>query len=186
MILVTTGGGFELDSIGESLLASFTDMENPLPSNPEGVARLEAAITTVAQPPVASPVTPLPDVARTISGKTFVFEPNNIGLDSIAFEFDGSAETTGQLGAGNKPVTPITVGLDGIYRISTMPEDGGRVVGFRGDWIDPQTFLLEYNGFLSNDQMALKFHFQGDRVMVTASDTPSMPGIEIEGRLQEP
>ena len=43
------------------------DEKNPLPANPEGVARLEAAITDVAQPPAAQPAPPLPDLARTFA-----------------------------------------------------------------------------------------------------------------------
>jgi hypothetical protein len=74
MILVTTGGGFEMDEIAELLLASFSDFEEPLPPNPEGVARLEAAVEAVVLPPEPTPVAPLPDM-REISGKTYVFSP---------------------------------------------------------------------------------------------------------------
>jgi CubicO group peptidase (beta-lactamase class C family) len=185
MILVTTGGGFDLEQIGESLLATFTDMENPLPANPEGVAKLEAVMAEVARPPVAQPVPPLPDVARAISGRTFVFEPNNIGLNSAVFEFDDSAEATGHLKAGDLMI-PLAIGLDGVYRFATMPDDEGRLVGFRGAWSDPRTFVLEYNGVLSNDQMVLKFHFLEDRVEVAVGETASQPGVQFEGRLQEP
>jgi hypothetical protein len=134
MILVTTGGGFDIEQIGDSLLATFTDLENPLPANPEGVARLEAVIAEVAQPPATSPVAPLPDVARAISGKSFVFESNPIELTSLVFEFDDSAEATGQIVAGDGLIIPLSVGLDGVYRFTTTPDDEGRLVGFRGKW----------------------------------------------------
>jgi hypothetical protein len=186
MILVTTGGGFDIEQIGESLLASFTDLENPLPANPEGVARLEAAIAAVAQPPMAQPVAPLPDVARAISGRTFVFEPNTIDLASAVFEFDDSAEATGRLMTDYDMLIPMTVGLDGVYRFTTMPDDEGRLVGFRGNWTDPQTFVLEYNGVISNDQMVLEFHFQDDRVEVSVGETASKLGAQFEGQRQEP
>jgi CubicO group peptidase (beta-lactamase class C family) len=186
MILTTTGGGFEVEEISEPLLASFADMENPVPANPEGVARLESAVAAVAQPPAARPVTPLPDVARAISGRTIVIEPNNIGLDSIAFDFDDSAEATIYLAGGGEPVIVAPVGLDGVFRFSTLPTDGGRLVGLRGEWIDPQTFVMEYNGVVSNDQVALQLYFEGDRVAVTASNAVGQPGVELEGRVQEP
>jgi CubicO group peptidase (beta-lactamase class C family) len=185
MILTTTGGGFEVEEIAEPLLASFADMENPVPANPEGVARLESAVAAVAQPPVARPVAPLPDVARAINGRPIVIEPNNIGLDSLAFEFDDSAEATVYL-SGGEPVIVAPVGLDGVFRFSTLPTDGGRLVGLRGEWIDPQTFVLEYNGVVSNDQVALQLRFDGDQVVVTASDAVGQPGLELEGQLQEP
>lgn len=66
MILVTTGGGFEMDEIAELLLASFSDFEKPLLANPEDVARLEAAVIAVAKPPASTSVASLPDVARLI------------------------------------------------------------------------------------------------------------------------
>src|SRR3970282_731133 len=37
MLVVTTGGGFEMDEIGEEILDSFIDVEKPLPANPAGV-----------------------------------------------------------------------------------------------------------------------------------------------------
>lgn len=164
MILVTTGGGFDLDQIGELLLASFTDLENPLPDNPEGVARLEAAVAAVAQPPAAGPVPPLPDVARRVSGKTYVLEPNVVGLDNIACTFDGSAEAACAVGVGGESPLTWTVGLDGVYRFS--PGLDGRPLGARGRWTDSRTFALESNGITTNDQFGLSLRFDGDRIEV--------------------
>jgi len=183
-ILVTTGGGFEIEDIQESLLAAFADMEKPLPANPEGVARLQAAVAAVAQPPAARPVAPLPDVARAISGQTYVFDQNPIGLASLAFEFDDSAEATGYLGFNDAPVAAMSIGLDGAYRFSPTATDS-RPVGLRGNWQDPQTFILEYNGVVSNDQVALQLLFQDDRVVATASGTVGGPGVVFEGRRQD-
>jgi CubicO group peptidase (beta-lactamase class C family) len=185
LIVVTTGGGFDMEQIGDSLLASFADMENPLPANPEGVARLEATTAAVARPPTPSPVPPLPDVARAISGKTYGFEPNGLRLDRMILTFDDSAEATGRLVADDLTV-PLLIGLDDVYRFTTMPDGDGRLVGFRGAWVDPQTFLLEYNGVLSNDQMVFHFHFQDDWVEVTVSEKAGQPGMTFEGRQQAP
>ena len=121
MILVTTGGGFEMDEIAELLLAIFSDSEEPLLPNPEGVARLAAAVDAVGLPPEPTPVAPLPDVAREISGKTYVFEPNPAQIDSVAFEFDGSSEATVRLLAPGRPQGSAMVGLDGVYRFFTGP-----------------------------------------------------------------
>lgn len=184
MVLVTTGGGFEIDQIAEPLLASFADLENPLPANPDGVAKLDAAIAAVAQPPAASPVPPLPDIARAISGQTYVFERNSMELDSFAFDFDDSAEAVAHLGAEGLPVVAAPIGLDSLYRYATELEDG-RTVAFRGRWVDEQTFLLEYNGVITNDHWILRFNFPDEeRVIVTVSQTVDGPGFDIEGRTQ--
>jgi CubicO group peptidase (beta-lactamase class C family) len=59
MLLVTTGGGFDIGEISESILEILGEMEETLPANPAGVARLEEATAAVAQPPAASLVAPL-------------------------------------------------------------------------------------------------------------------------------
>ncbi|RXM07895.1 6-aminohexanoate hydrolase, partial [Citrobacter sp. AAK_AS5] len=56
LLVVTTGGGFNIDEIWPYLDGVLVDPEKPLPANPAGVAQLNAAITAVAQPPPAQPV----------------------------------------------------------------------------------------------------------------------------------
>jgi hypothetical protein len=184
MLLVTTGGGFDIEEIGESLLGIIGEMEETLPANPEGVARLEAALAAVAQPPAAGPVVPLPDIARAVSGQAYVFEPNLVGLENVAFTFNGSAEATGHVEAAGNPMVVMPIGLDGVYRFRF--DDVGHLVAVRGTWMDAQTFVLEHNSVTANDQLVLKFHFQDGRVEVTVSDAYLGTGPKFEGRLQEP
>ncbi len=184
MLVVTTGGGFEMDEIGELLLGSFSDLETPLPPNPEGVARLEAAVEAVVLPPETTAVAPLPEVAREISGKTYVFEPNPAQLNSVAFEFDGSSEATVLLLAVGRPQGSAPVGLDGVYRFFTGSD--GRPEAFRGARIDAETFLLEYDGITNNDHAFLQFRFDGDRVEVNVQETAHEVGAQFVGRAQQP
>lgn len=184
MVLVTTGGGFEIGEIAEPILEIIGAMEETLPDNPTGLARLKEAAAAISQQPAASPVAPLPDIARTISGKTYVFDSNLIELESVVFDFDDLAEATGQVKATGNPTIPLSIGLDGVYRFRF--DEVGRLVAARGSWTDPQTFVLEYNSVTANDQLVLQFRFQGDRVEVTVSDAYSGTGPKFEGRLQEP
>ncbi len=91
MVIATTGGGFLMDQIAPYLLASLVDFEQPLPANPAGVARLEEAKVAVLQPPAATAIAALPEVAHQISGKMYAFDPNPAELESIGVEFDSSA-----------------------------------------------------------------------------------------------
>jgi len=184
MIVVTTGGGFEMDEIGEQLLASFSDFENPLPANPEGVARLEAAIDAVLHPPEPGPVAPLPDLTRAISGKMYIFEPNPVGLQSSGLVFDDMSEATAFIKFSGRPMVSVPVGLDGVYRFSAGPD--GRPQAYRGAWTDPQTFLLEYDGITNNDHAFLQFSFEGDKVEVSVQETAHEVGVQLVGRLQQP
>jgi len=184
MIIVTTGGGFMMDEIAELLLASFSDFEEPLPADPEGVARLEAAIAAIDQPPALVPVAPLPEVAILISGKTYVFEPNPAQLQSIAFGFDGSSEATIFFEAEGRKVASSSVGLDGVYRFSVGSDD--RPTAYRGAWTDAQTFFLEYNGITNNDHSLFQLHFEGDQVDVKVQETAHDVGAHFVGRMQKP
>lgn len=182
MLIVTTGGGFDIGKIAEPLLEIIGLMEETLPANPAGVARLEEATAVVAQPPAVTPVAALPDIARTISGNTYVLESNLIGMESVTFDFDGSAEATWHFKITGRPIASMPIGLDGVYRFEL--DDDGHLVAVRGSWTDPQTFVLEHNGVTGNDQLVLQLHFQGERVEVTISDLYSGTGPIFEGRLQ--
>jgi hypothetical protein len=180
MVVVLTGGGFEMDEIAEMLVASFIDFENPLPANPAGVARLEAAVEAMALAPEPAPVAPLPDVALDVSGKTYVFDPNPAQLPDIALEFDGPAEATVVING----LGPATVGLDGTFRFSPGPD--GRPVAFRGSWADEQTFLLEYDGITNNDHAYLRLRFEGHAVEVKIQETAHEASEPIVGVMQQP
>jgi len=184
MVVVTTGGGFELNEIAEPIVASFVDFENPLPANPEGESRLQEAIKTVAQPPEPQPNASLPEIARMISDKTYVFDPNPAGLESSVLVFDGTSEATAFIQFSGRPLGSVPVGLDSVYRFSPGPD--GRTQGYRGAWTDPQTFLLEYDGITNNDHAFLQFRFEGDRVEVSLQETAHEVGVQFAGRLQQP
>jgi hypothetical protein len=184
MILVTTGGGFEMDEIAELLLASFSNFEQPLPANPDGVARLEAALDAVVQPPEPGPVAPLPEMAWLISGKTYVFDPNPAALQSITAVFDGSSEANIVSVSDGRVVASGPVGLDGVYRFSPGPD--GRPLAHRGAWIDTQTFFLEYDGVTNNDHSLFRLRFEGDWVEVKVQETAHDVGAKFVGRLQQP
>jgi hypothetical protein len=185
VIVVTTGGGFEYDEIEALLTATLVDPDNPLPANPEGVAQLEAAVIAVAQPPAPQLVAPLPDLAREISGKTYVFEPNPTAMETAVLEFDDANEATLHVKSfGRDQVVSTPIGLDGVYRMS--PGDHGLPQGYRGAWADAQTFVLEYDNIANNDHAAIRLRFEGERVLLGLQETAHELSVQFEGRLLEP
>jgi CubicO group peptidase (beta-lactamase class C family) len=179
MILVTTGGGFQMERLPNRRPA-ISPISKKLPANPKarhGCGGDRRCGPTSEPTPAAT----LPAMAR-ISGKTYVFEPNPARLTSIAFEFDGRSEATATVEMGGRPVASAAVGLDGAYRFFKGPD--GRPEAFRGAWTDQQTFLLEYDGITNNDHAFLTFHFVGDRVDVTIQETAHEGSLGITGRLQ--
>jgi len=177
LILVTTGGGFELDDVTPYIEAAIVDLQKPLPENSAGVAQLEAAIAECVQSPPARPVPPLPDLAYSITGKTFAFEQNPARIRSIGLDFDDSAVATLRLDLSDPSPVVARVGLDGVYR----PSVGGRPCIAKGAWADGQTFKLDYNEGPGISYHKLVMSFDGDRL------TFEIVGLgSLEGKLVQP
>jgi CubicO group peptidase (beta-lactamase class C family) len=184
-IIVTTGGGFEYDEMMSFLEPAAVDLQQPLPANPGGVAQLEAAVKTIAQPPAPQPAAPLPEIARQISGKTFVFEPNPVEMESAVLTFNESAEARLAIKHfGSEQVVSAPIGLDGVYRMSSG--DHNLPQGYRGAWADAQTFVFEYDNIANNDHIIFRMRVEGSRVMMTGQETAHELGTQFAGRLREP
>ena len=183
-ILVMTGGGVDIDDIEPLLQPAFADLSKPSPANPSGVARLESALKAVMQPPAPKPVAPLPAIAKEVSGKTFVFDPNPLEIETLSLEFTGPAEAVLVIKHSDGATTSWPVGLDGVYRMSVgeynLPQ------GVRGEWVDDQTFALEYDNIANNDHILLRARFAGDRLIIESHETAHELGARIEGRIENP
>lgn len=185
VIVTATGGGFDYEEIDPLLSASLVDPNHPLPANPEGAAQLEATVAAIVQPPAPQPLAPLPDTAREITGKTFVFDANPVELETLSIEFGAAAEATLHFRlAGSDQVLSAPVGLDGVYRLS--PGDHGLPQGYRGRWADAQTFVLEYDNIANNDHIFYQAQFKDGRIVLGVQETAHELGVQIEGRLQTP
>jgi CubicO group peptidase (beta-lactamase class C family) len=161
LIVVTTGGGFEYSEIGTYIVAAIGDLEKPLPPNPSGVARLNAAVKAIAMGPQPEPVPPLPAAATEISGHTFVLSLNPI-FESFRLDFKERAEAFLTLQVVNEPgPRVIGIGLDGVYRTSRS----GRPILARGVWRDADTFVIDYNEGPGLASYTLRLHFDGDEVV---------------------
>jgi len=183
MVIVTTGEGLEMDMINPYLIASVGDFENPLPANPDGVVALEAAEREVPRPPAASPVAPLPEIARTIAGKTYTFEPNPLA-DWFRLDFVSEAEAMMELRVvGEDAARVVRIGLDGIYR--TAP-DGARPGLARGTWVDDKTFVVHYSTFPDLGYYTLRATFEGEGLSLTLNERIYGLSAALEGSIQGP
>jgi CubicO group peptidase (beta-lactamase class C family) len=196
-IVVTTGGGFNYDDIDPYILAAFLDPKNPLPANPTGVAELQQVVSTLPQTPSAQPVPGLPEIASSISGKTYRMDPNPVGIESIRLDFNAPSQASFQVSFTEGTQSPVgAVGLDGIYRITPgMNLDRGGhpfadfqnlSVGMRGNWIDAQTFVLEYDTILNSYFYKLQMRFEGDRLSLDFSQRTGAPLATFQGTMENP
>jgi hypothetical protein len=77
---VAMGGGFDYDEIDPLISPALVEVDRPLPADPDGIAKLNAALETIAAAPEPKPATSLPEMAGKISGKPFVYDPNALQL----------------------------------------------------------------------------------------------------------
>ena len=168
LVIVTTASNFEFDQIGPMLIAAFVDPKKPLPANRANLAKLEAKVAEIAQATEPFPVSPLPDISKTISGKTYVFESNPFNLTNLRLDFSNPTEATLYLRAREgEEVWPI--GLDGKFRLSI---DGQAL---RGYWPDPQTLFV---ASLEIGRITYQFHFEENGVVLTSPEL----GLKLEGQ----
>lgn len=72
----------------------------------------------------------------------------------------------------------------GVYRMFPVGEHDFPM-GLRGHWIDPQTFLFEYDTITNQDAYALELHFDGDTVTINARERTHEALMTLEGKVQE-
>ena len=182
-MVVTTGGGWEWDEVTPMLVGAVGDMRRPLPANPAGVARLRAALAAIREPPAPRAPAPLSRAARAVSGRTFLFAPNPLRLEALRLDFDGPAEARLTATLTGQPGWRFPVGLDGVYRQS--PGDFGLPMGLRGEWVDGQTFLLDYDRIANNEAHTLRMRFSAERVTVEAGERTREAKVRLEGQAED-
>jgi CubicO group peptidase (beta-lactamase class C family) len=184
-VIVTTGGGFDWNEIVPLILPAMVDTTRPLPANPEGLERLQAAQAAVLLPPDPAAVPPLPEVARTISGKTFTFDFSPLDIKTLHLEFNDPAEARLVATFYNQPDEDLQIPLNGIYRMYPIGEHKLNM-GLRGRWLDAQSFLFEYDEIANGEAYALKMAFSGNQVSITAKERTHVAVLTLVGKMQTP
>lgn len=171
--------------------------DGPLPPNPEGVARLEAAVRAAAKPE-AQPVAALPARAAEVSGKTYHLTMTDLllaDLDRVnlaeddwymatfGLDFMGE-EATLRLQTLSGIELNIPVGLDGICR--TTPSHMGTLAA-QGHWEGETRFVLYLHRLEQGPVLKYTLDFANDAFtgMVESArpgDAGFVPG-SLEGQL---
>jgi CubicO group peptidase (beta-lactamase class C family) len=196
-IVVTTSEGFNYDDIDPYIVAAVIDPKNPLPTNPTGVAELQRVLAALPLPPDPQPVPALPDIATTISGKTFQMGPNPFGIESVRLVFDATPQANLQVTFADGSPSPLAeVGLDGIYRLTPglnldraghpFADFQNLSVGLRGRWTDARTFVLDYNTISNYYYYELQMNFDGDKLSLVWSDRKGTPLGMLTGTMENP
>jgi len=119
--------------------------ETALAPDPGGANLLATAISNISTEK-PTPVGVTPELASAVSGKTFHFPGNALGLKSLSLTFaDQQARYDLEISARDpaQPTLKLSgpIGLDGVYRKSESAVSG--LVATKGDWLNGSTFVME-------------------------------------------
>lgn len=181
VVIVETGGGFEPGDLTSFLLRALAS-DSPLPTDPAAEARLRANVAGAAAGPSAQPVPPVPAIANTISGRTYVVEPNSAGLGSIGLQFAPGSEATATVGIAGRRLR-LPVGLDGVYRLSADTIETVHPAA-KGAWTSADEFTLDLDlvGKINRYAIRLRFGDAGRTVHVHLEEATGTSSADAMGR----
>ncbi len=164
----------ELDLVWENLLPAFKP--EALPANVDGQARLQQTLGALAVVvPQGEGVSPTGD---RVAGKTFQFEHNDLGLESVTFFFQNGVCSA--IFRDGQTAYPIECGFDrwehGATAIpktpprlvtggSAKPGTAAKIVA-RSAWKDPNTLTMVWRYYETPHHDTVTCRFEGNEVKV--------------------
>ncbi len=150
----------------------------PLPANATSASRLKELVTSLGQPQATAP-SPLPAVAKDVSGKTYALENNDFGWKTISFEF---LEKVDEVKVTIDDTVQLWVGMDNVYRVLTG-SDAMYPQEYRGYWESQDTLVVD--GIVVGQLMHVntRAQFSGDSIHITQLETFSGSTVEAQGKL---
>lgn len=164
-----------------NFIISAASSSEPLPENPEGVARLDSLVKAVANPE-PGPIPPLPQMAHQVSGKTYAFgtNPGDFKTFSITFQ-PQKDEAKFSLSFGSQHVEGA-IGLDNVYRIINAE---GFLRALRGSWVTENTFSIDYQVLDYTQRGTIRMTFEKNKLTVWMQEEIQDIKYKFSGRLQD-
>jgi CubicO group peptidase (beta-lactamase class C family) len=179
--VLTMNEFFTPEVLFRNFIIPAVESPEPLPPNPRGVARLDS-LTAVVASPEPEKVSPFPEMAGRISGKTYVFDSNPPNFKKFSLTFEpGRDEAEYALSFGHKNIK-VNMGLDNVYRVT---HSEGYFRAYRGYWANDRTFLIDYEVLDFTERGGTRLVFEDDIVKVEIHDVIANESHELIGRLQE-
>ncbi len=180
IIVVITGGGIDLNELGQALLPTIVS-DRALPTNPQAFEKLRSKTEAITQAPASKPLQVLPQTAKQISGKQIHLTTNKLGLHAISLEFHTRLEAHVNLFMANEHYR-MPLGLDGIYRFSTTGPSN-LPTALKGQWANTNQFILDYNEVARINHFTFDMTFNRGKVNVQLYDPTGYFNETILGRL---
>ncbi len=132
--------------------------EFALAANPTAAARLDSLAQLLGSE-TREPIQPAPELEHAISGRTFEFAGNKIGLRNLTLHFTPGAPEARLDFVIGAAAASLRIGLDGVFRISELY---GRRWACRGRWSNAETFILEQEAVRKVLRRRITLNFQGE------------------------
>jgi CubicO group peptidase (beta-lactamase class C family) len=153
-------------------IAGAVKSDDALPPDPAGEALLAASIQEAAiEPPRLMPEPP--ELAREISGKSYLFDDNKLRVKSFALRL-ADPHPSWEIITDNGEGEPIgrfegPIGLDGTFRKSPLANHG--IDAVKGRWIDDHTIEVERRILGHGETQIWLLRFDGRTLDVDFEDT---------------
>jgi CubicO group peptidase (beta-lactamase class C family) len=158
--------------------------QQPLPADAAGSARLAERIKDAAIEK-ATPLGPVPETAKTISGKTYRFAANPLRLKSLMLDLSAASPRYEIVFDGPGPQTRRAagpIGLDGLFRL-TEP-DNPPLFAVKGSWLGDNRFQVISRSLLEGIITTYTLSFRGNEVDIGFDDNRGIRG-QLHGEASE-
>ncbi|MBI3367154.1 MAG: serine hydrolase [Burkholderiales bacterium] len=156
-----------VDRIGATIRS-----DSALPADAAGSARLAARIADAAidQP---TPIGQVPPLAGAISGRTYRFGPNGLGLQSLQLDLAASPARYQVVYAARAPGQPARhtegpLGLDGRFALSEPASDP--LLAVKGSWLSDTVFEITARSVREGIVTTYTLGFDGNGVALSWED----------------
>jgi hypothetical protein len=167
-------------------ISSAVKSDTALPADPIAKSLLAESIRQAAtERPSALGGTP--DLAKTVSGRSYQLEKNALHIKNFTLNFletDTSWLITTETGKPDRPEEQFTgpMGLDGTFRTSPAATYG--INAARGRWLNEHTFALERRILGHGEVQTWTLAFDGNKVTVAFQNTDGARA-ELHGEATE-
>jgi hypothetical protein len=176
VLAITSGVGnmqSVLNLVWEHLLPAMQDA--PLPENPAAREALSRRLARLALPP--QPGLPGSPIAARVAGKTYRFEANEHGIETIALNFDAQGcQLTIQDVNGRHAVAAGNA--DWLKGATTLIDGVPRAVAASGAWIGDDTYVTKLCFYETPFIPTLTFRFGEDQLTFDWKDNVSFGPTE--------
>ena len=154
------------------LLEAACTSQQALPAAPGAHADLVRRVQEAASEK-ATPVAPLSAIATAVSGRTYRFERNALGLDTLTLNLHPSRAHYDMRFNSTSPTTvPLRfagpIGLDGVFRASADPS--GPHLATRATWTDTATLSMVSQWLTDGVVTSYTLRFDGNTVDIDYRD----------------